>query len=91
MATLPILQCGNCEPLKASVHGIALATAAVCAAYNLAAWLSRRQMHLGVNAVLYTAVVMWECAHVRHHVAGVPRKLITAGASGIVPDDRIVA
>lgn len=83
MATLPILQCGNCEPLKASVHGIAMATAAVCAAYNLAAWLSRRQMHLAVNAMIYTAVVIWEGAHVRHHVAVVPGKLT------LVPDDRV--
>lgn len=83
MATLPILQCGNCEPLKASVHGVAMGTAALCAAYNIAAWLSRRQMHLAVNAILYTAVVFWESAHVRHHVAVLPRRLT------IVPDDRV--
>jgi hypothetical protein len=74
-STLAILHCGNCEPLKASVHGIALGTAALCAAYNLAAWLTRRQTHLAVNTILYTAVVLWEVQHVKHHLADLPAKL----------------
>lgn len=82
-STLPILQCGNCEPLKASVHGAALALAALCAAYNLAAWLTRHQTHLAVNTLLYSAMVAWEATHVRHHVAVPPRRL------AIVPDDRV--
>lgn len=80
--TLPILQCGNCEPLKASVHGAVLGLAALCAAYNLAAWLTRQQMHLAVNTLLYSVVVAWEATHVRHHLAIPPRRL------AIVPDDR---
>lgn len=82
-SNLAILQCGNCEPLKASVHAIAMGTAALCAAYNLAAWLTRRQMHLGVNTILYTAVVLWEVQHVKHHLAILPGKLEA------VPDDRV--
>ena len=82
-STLPILQCGNCEPLKASVHGIVLGTAALCAAYNFAAWLTRHQRHLAVNTLLYSALVAWEAVHVRHHVAVLPRRL------AIVPDDRV--
>ena len=80
---LAILHCGNCEPLKASVHGVALGTAALCAAYNLAAWLTRRQTHLAVNSLLYAAVVIWEAQHVRHHIAVLP------GKPAIVPDDQV--
>lgn len=66
---MTVLQSGKCEPLKAAVHGLALGTAALCGAYNLAAWLVRRQKHLAINAVLYSAVVVWEYTHVRHHLA----------------------
>jgi len=83
MKRLAILQSGNNEPLKASVHGVAMGTAALCAAYNLAAWLTRRQTHLAVNTLLYTAVVIWEAQHVRHHLAVPPRRL------AIVPEDRV--
>jgi hypothetical protein len=64
-----MLDVGRCEPLKAVVHGIVLATVAVCAAYNTAAWLKRRQRHLGINAVVYSAAVWWEYSHVMHHLA----------------------
>jgi hypothetical protein len=79
-----MLNVGRCEPLKAAVHGVLLATAAVCAAYNAAAWLKRRQRHLAINAIVYTAATIWEHAHVRHHLeectpAAAPAlKLVTA-------------
>lgn len=63
-----MLNVGRCEPLKAAVHGVLLATAAVCAAYNAAAWLKRRQRHLAVNAIIYSAAVWWEREHVMHHL-----------------------
>ena len=63
-----VLDSGRCEPLKAAVHGVLLATAAVCAAYNTAAWLKRRQRHLAINAVIYSAAVLWERCHVVHHL-----------------------
>ncbi len=66
---MKVLQSGNNEPLKTAVHGLALGTAALCGAYNLAAWLVRRQKHLAINAVMYGAVVIWEFTHVRHHLA----------------------
>lgn len=69
MPRMKVLQSGNSEPLKAAVHGLALGTAALCGAYNLAAWLVRRQKHLAINVVLYGAVVAWEFTHVRHHLA----------------------
>jgi hypothetical protein len=65
---LSIICHGRYEVLKASVHGVALGTAAVCAVYNFAAWIGRRQRHSWVNAVLYGTLVAWEVQHVRHHL-----------------------
>jgi hypothetical protein len=66
---LKVLKCGNCEPLKLGVHGMALGLAALCGLYNAAAWLSRRDRHLAVNAVLYAALIAFEHRHVVHHMA----------------------
>jgi hypothetical protein len=65
---LPLLCTGRCEVLKASIHGVVLGTAALCALYNFAAWTVRRQRHLAVNTGLYTALAVWEWIHVQHHV-----------------------
>lgn len=64
-----ILYVGQCEPLKAMVHGVLLGTVALCALYNAAAWLRRREHHLGVNAVIYTAATAWELLHTQQHLA----------------------
>ena len=66
---MKVLEVGRCEPLKAAVHGVLFASVAVCAAYNAAAWLRRRQRHLAINAVIYSAAVLWERSHVAHHMA----------------------
>lgn len=66
--SLPILYPGNCEPLKAAFHGVALVLAAVMGAYNTAAWMRRRQPHLAVNAAIYLAAAVWEQRHVAHHL-----------------------
>ena len=63
-----MLDVGRCEPLKAAVHGVLMATVALCAAYNAAAWLKRRQPHLAINAIVYTAATLWEHTHVTHHL-----------------------
>lgn len=63
-----ILCRGRYEVLKAGVHGAALGLAAVCAAYNFAAWVARRQRHSWVNTMLYSSLVAWEVQHVRHHL-----------------------
>ncbi len=68
---LKVLKCGNCEPLKLGVHGMALGLAALCGLYNAAAWLSRRDRHLAVNAVLYAALIAFEQQHVAHHIAAI--------------------
>jgi hypothetical protein len=70
---LKVLKCGNCEPLKLGVHGLALGIAALCGLYNAAAWLSRREQHLAVNTVLYAALIAFEQRHVAHHIAELRR------------------
>jgi hypothetical protein len=70
---LTVLQCGECETLKAGVHASALALVAVMGLYNAAAWLSRRDPHLAINAVLYAALAAWEQKHVAHHVGALRR------------------
>jgi len=79
---LNVLQCGECETLKAGVHGSALAIVAVMGLYNAAAWLRRRDAHLAVNAVLYAALVAWEQKHVAHHLRALKR-VREAGAANV--------
>ena len=66
--SLPILDVGSCEPLKAAVHGVALGLCALMGLYNAAAWLKRRQSHLAINAVIYLAATYWEQRHVSQHI-----------------------
>jgi len=68
---LPVLKCGNCEELKLGVHAGALAIAALCCAYNAAAWLVRREPHLAVNTVLYAMLIAWEQKHISHHMEAI--------------------
>ncbi|MCU1383487.1 MAG: hypothetical protein JWL71_2184 [Acidobacteria bacterium] len=88
---LKVLKCGNCEPLKLGVHALALCLAAVCGAYNAAAWLSRRERHLAVNTVLYAALIAFEQQHVAHHIAEIrrpeaaPDTATTPTSAGVAP------
>jgi hypothetical protein len=70
---LKVLKCGNCEELKLGVHALALGVAALCGAYNAAAWLSRRERHLALNTVMYAALIAFEQQHVAHHIAELRR------------------
>ena len=72
---LKVLKCGNCEELKLGVHAAALGLAALCGAYNAAAWLSRRERHLAFNTVLYAALIAFEQQHVSHHIAELRKPL----------------
>jgi hypothetical protein len=65
---LKVLQRGSCEPLKAGIHATALGLFALMGLYNGAAWLTRRQTHLAVNAILYSALTVWERRHVANHL-----------------------
>jgi hypothetical protein len=69
MMDLKVLKSGVCEELKLGVHALALGVAALCGAYNAAAWLSRREQHLAINTVLYAALIAFEQQHVSHHIA----------------------
>jgi hypothetical protein len=77
-----LLTDGQCEPLKAAVHGVLLATVAVCAAYNAAAWVKRRQRHLAINAVVYSLAIIWERVRVRDHLVGCTPAAATAAGEG---------
>jgi hypothetical protein len=91
---LTVLQCGECEPLKASVHGSALALSVVMGLYNAAAWLKRRDAHLAVNAVLYVALAAWEQKHVTHHLRALKRVRDAAQANvpqPVAPADTPIA
>jgi hypothetical protein len=74
---MKVLKCGNCEELKLGVHGLTLGLAALCGLYNAAAWLTRREPHLAVNTVLYTALIIFEQRHVAHHMAEMRRPRLT--------------
>ena len=79
---LKVLKCGNCEERKLGVHALALAVAAVCGAYNAAAWLSRRERHLAVNTLMYAALMAFEQQHVSHHIAELRRPAAPQSAAG---------
>ncbi len=85
--SLGVLQCGSCERLKAGVHATALGLAALMGIYNAAAWLSRRQLHLAINTVLYTALIAWEQKHVSHHLAELRRPPLQIGLTCGEPED----
>lgn len=65
-------QPGTAEAAKLAVHGLMLLGAGVCAAYNVAAFLYRRETHNAVNGMLYGALVILEVQHVRHHADSAP-------------------
>ena len=70
---LEILDRGMNEELKLGVHAAALGLAVVMGLYNAAAFLKRRERHLAVNTVLYSALTAWEQVHVAHHWAEIRR------------------
>jgi hypothetical protein len=74
-----VLQCGSCEEIKLGVHAGALGLAIIMGVYNAAAWLSRREQHLAINAVLYAVLTAWEERHVVHHLRELRRPHPTAG------------
>lgn len=83
---LEVLKCGNCEELKAGVHAAALGLFVVMGVYNVAAWGSRREAHLAINAVLYTALTAWEQQHVAHHLAELKRPQPAVPMLTLVPE-----
>ena len=82
---LKVLQCGNCEELKLGIHATTLGLAALCGLYNAAAWLSRREQHLALNTIMYTALIVVEQRHVAHHMATLRRSAAAAAAPQTQP------
>ena len=73
MTTRELCASGNHEWLKSSVHATACAITAVMATYNVAAWCFRREPHLWINGVIYTAAFAWEVKQTLHHVVACER------------------
>lgn len=92
---LSVLHCGSCEPLKASVHATALGLFVVMGLYNAAAWLTRREQHLAVNAVVYAALTAWERKHIARHLEAIrngrDHSAPTETANGAAVVDDLVA
>ena len=86
------LKPGEGEMLKGAVHAAVCGLALVCGVYNAAAWLTRRERHLGVNAVMYSALAIWEAVHVRHHTQrglierAAPSRVLLHPRSTLTPD-----
>jgi hypothetical protein len=59
---------GNHEGIKSSVHGAAGVLCLAMAAYNITACYFRRDVHLRINAVIYTLAIAWEVKQTLHHL-----------------------
>ena len=88
---LEVLHCGNCEELKAGVHATALGLFVVMAAYTIAAWMTRRERHLAINAAVYSVLTAWEQHHVGQHVAELRRRLPAAPVLSLLADSDTLA
>jgi len=77
--------------MKLGLRGLALGVAALCGLYDAAAWLSWRQRHLAVNAVLYNARILFEQRHVVHHVEEIRRPPSSDGVTDAPATDEPTA
>ena len=62
-----ILDRGSDEVSKIAAHVLLGGIAAVCMAYNLAAWVKRREAHLAWNAVIYGTLTVLEGYQIQRH------------------------
>jgi hypothetical protein len=76
---MSLWHCGEYERLKTGVHGTACALGLLMAGYNAVAWLTRRERHLAVNAVVYTAAIWWEVRQTTHHWTRITRTRVGVG------------
>lgn len=58
---------GQAERVKGGVHAVAGTVAGLMAVYNTVAWWYRRERHLGMNAVIYTAGFAFEVYQTSRH------------------------
>lgn len=68
--------CDEGNGVKAATHGALFTLSALCAIYNVAAWITRdhKEPHLAVNAIVYVALCGYELRNVTHHLR--PRELV---------------
>lgn len=60
-------QAGHAEGVKGCVHVVLMGISGACFAYNVGAWLFRRERHLLANAVLYGSLTAVEAYQVARH------------------------
>jgi hypothetical protein len=63
-----VLDAGSNETFKAAWHAALGILVGGAALYNVAAFCKRRERHLAINAVVYTAGTVLEVYHTLHHV-----------------------
>lgn len=63
-----LLDSGEKEGLKAAVHGSMAALVLLCLGYNTAAWIKRRETHLGIGSILYAGLLYWEVQKTTRHL-----------------------
>jgi hypothetical protein len=63
------LESGEHELLKGLWHVGGFMFALGAATYNVAALVQRRESHLVVNAVAYSALTLWEVSKIHHHLS----------------------
>jgi hypothetical protein len=64
---MTFLEAGSCERVKGAWHVGGFLFAAGAAGYNAGAWVSRGEPHLLVNAVVYSALAIFEHRKIVHH------------------------
>lgn len=58
---------GRYEPFKTAWHGLLLLGALGAAAYNVVAWLRRRERHLAMNVGIYLSWALLEYQQIARH------------------------
>lgn len=66
---MSVLERGQHERLKATIHAALGGLALLCTAYNVLAWRRRRELHLARNVGMYGALALLEASQVSHHLA----------------------
>lgn len=66
---------GCADPFKGSVHATACGLSGLMCAYNVAAWLTRREQHLATNALLYGLATLYEIRQTRSHFSSQEREV----------------
>lgn len=62
-----VFMAGRLEGLKFGVHLVLFGGSVAALLYNLGSWSVRRERHLGVNVMAYTALSVFEVRHLYCH------------------------